>query len=864
MEHGVDLLARICSASVENKALSMDASREGGSFTPSVNEEHKHTHLRRKKTDVDGASAQNSSSHKMKDADLQKYSGELFDSTAAFSDDYFSDSTSDSESDASLTPNQTILQLLDEELDEDESASVSSLELESAAVEAEAKPEPESAASETEECSVPSPGGIIVSACQKRDGGRVYNKRHYCLFCSKPYAKMARHLESSHANKPEVETALSFPKGSKERKKQLDYIRNRGNYAHNAVVMQCGRGELVPSKRPPRDAQGEDFMHCAYCQGLYTRKVLWRHMRTCGLKPQSSASRPGKNRVQSMCTYTGPVPANMSQQLWAVISAMNPGPVTEIIRKDRVIVKIGQHLLNKGGVSAQNKQYVRDKMRELGRLVHNARKTTSIKTLQDCLNPRKFTETIEAVKSTCGFESESGSFRLPSLARKLGISLLKVSKLLKAQGLISSRRQQVRSASEFQELHRAQWGQLISRAALRSSRSQGRSPPLLMAFVEDVQKMHTHLRGAAERWSADLAQQPSGKAWTELAKVCLAQMMLLNRRREGAVSSMPISAYLSRDSDPMLCVNWTHSEVENRLWSSLGSFTRIITRGRCGRPVPVLLNPSMQFALDLLVHHREECGVPKDNSYMFARPAAMTHFRGSDCLRGFARSCGAASPESLTSGGLRNHTGALLSVMDLTDRQMQELQNALGLQNTLQPTANRTLELARISKLLLALQQGRLAEYYGRSLEEIRVEPDEKVVVWDEERRSTQEDLRSPTVIGKRVQKKQPWQQTEVQAVERHMMNFITSCTVPAKSHCESCLQAEPEALRNRDWKSLKFFIYNRITAYKRNLQSAGSLQSLCTAVSLQEPFLNSSLYSLPEIPTLLPEHSELKTIKPI
>lgn len=56
---------------------------------------------------------------------------------------------------------------------------------------------------------------------------RVYNKRQYCLFCSKPYAKMARHLERAHEDKSDVARALSFRKGSKERKRQLDYIRTK-------------------------------------------------------------------------------------------------------------------------------------------------------------------------------------------------------------------------------------------------------------------------------------------------------------------------------------------------------------------------------------------------------------------------------------------------------------------------------------------------------------------------------------------------------------------------------------------------------------------------------------------------------------
>ena len=73
---------------------------------------------------------------------------------------------------------------------------------------------------------------------------------------------------------------------------------------------------------------------------------------------------------------------------------------------------------------------------------------------------------------------------------------------------------------------------------------------------------------------------------------------------------------------------------------------------------------------------------------------------------------------------------------------------------------------------------------------------------------------------GKATQsKKRPWQKTKVQAVERQMKKFITSCIVPGKMDCEKCWRAEPEALKNRDWQTLHFYVYNRISASKRKLQ---------------------------------------------
>ncbi|KAM9762562.1 uncharacterized protein ACNS7B_004605 isoform 1-T1 [Menidia menidia] len=836
---------------------------------------------------------------------------------------------------------------------------------------------------------------VFVRAPHKRDGIRVYDKKHYCLYCSKPYPKIARHLEHAHENKPDVAKALSFPKGSKQRKMHLDFLRNRGNYAHNASVMKSGTGELVPFKRPPKGGQGSDFMHCAFCQGLFTRKVLWRHMRACRLKPGTDKPKPGRNRVQSLCTYTAAVPSNISKQMWGVISAMNPDPVTEIIKNDEVIINFGQHLLNKGGMSAKNQQQVREKMRELGRLIHNARKVTTLKVMEDFVKPQKYIETVKAVKATCGYDSETNMFRIPSLANKLGNSLVKISKLLKAQALISNNVEMVKNASDFQDIHQEKWNEMISATALRNIREAKWNVPALMPFTEDVQGMHAYLTQVQDEWFDTLSENPSGKAWSELAKVCLVQTIFFNRRREGEVAGMPLSAFTNRDtSDPHEDVDWALSEVEKKLCRH---FTRIIVRGKRGRPVPILLTPKMLNAAELLVKQREACGVLKENEYMFARPCAMTHFRGSDCIRDFAKRCGAKCPQSLTSTKLRKHAATLSTVLNLTDTEMDQLANFLGhdirIHREFYRLPEKTLQLAKISKLLMALEQGRISEFHGKNLDEITIEPHERALESDEDgqsqenypstdgyntshqldepsteesvlsevmlptpsrkrklssqpsstsavlddapsrpsvrkesvlsevmlptpsrkrklssqpsstsavlddapsrpsvrKPSTEESVLSEvmlptpsrkrklssqpsstsavlddapsrpsvrkesvlsevmlptpsrkrklssqpsstsavlddapsrpsvrTLSGKATQKKSPWTQTEIRAVERHLMKFISSCMVPGKWECERCLRAEPEALKNRNWQTLKYYVYNRITAIKR------------------------------------------------
>lgn len=104
-------------------------------------------------------------------------------------------------------------------------------------------------------------------------GQRMYDKRQYCFYCCKSFCKMARHLAQVHKNETEVAKALSFPKGSKERRINLDLLRNKGNCEHNRKVLKAGKGVLVPRQQPKaKTVDVKDYNHCLNCQGLFRRK----------------------------------------------------------------------------------------------------------------------------------------------------------------------------------------------------------------------------------------------------------------------------------------------------------------------------------------------------------------------------------------------------------------------------------------------------------------------------------------------------------------------------------------------------------------------------------------------------------------
>ena len=63
---------------------------------------------------------------------------------------------------------------------------------------------------------------------------------------------------------------------------------------------------------------------------------------------------------------------------------------------------------------------------------------------------------------------------------------------------------------------------------------------------------------------------------------------------------------------------------------------------------------------------------------------------------------------------------------------------------------------------------------------------------------------------------KRKWSTEEVKAIEKSLMDFIRMGKTPGKQDCERCIVAAPEALAERDWKGIKFYVYNRIISDQR------------------------------------------------
>jgi len=55
--------------------------------------------------------------------------------------------------------------------------------------------------------------------------------------------------------------------------------------------------------------------------------------------------------------------------------------------------------------------------------------------------------------------------------------------------------------------------------------------------------------------------------------------------------------------------------------------------------------------------------------------------------------------------------------------------------------------------------------------------------------------------------KKRSWTRAEVNAVEKTLLTFINTGKVPGKLDCIACITASQDALMERSWTAVKFYV---------------------------------------------------------
>ncbi|KAK0140187.1 hypothetical protein N1851_022885 [Merluccius polli] len=544
--------------------------------------------------------------------------------------------------------------------------------------------------------------------------------QNFCFLCKQFHFKIARHFKTHIKENHDIAHALSLPAGSATRKKLLENLRNRGNFEYNRDVLKKGSGQLKV-KRSSKKVECKKYEHCIHCKGMFLRPELWRHMRRCNSKPEQQ-ERQGRKRVlglasaiQSACSST------VNNGVLKMLSRMHDDVIARVIRNDFCLLRYADTLFRKHGHDPSKHGYIRQNIRQLGRFLQTIRKRSSILTLEDAIQPGNFMEVIEAVKETAGFDKDNNCYKTPSLALKLGNSLLKVSDIIHCHALMAGDDDLIKSSKAFQKLYTAKWSEYTLTGHFISTISDMKyNKPARLPLTDDVTKFNKHLDKTTESATAALKQETTVQNYSSLAKAALTKIVLFNRRRVGEVSKMKLKNVLERNKKTNTVDELGLSEYEKKLCRY---FERVELKGKRDRKVAVLLTPEMVNALNIMIEKRKECGVPDENEYLFAVPSCLTCYRGHQCLRQLADECGAKMPEYVRSTQLRKDIATTSQILNLKSNELDQLADFMGhdisVHRQFYRLSEPTIQSAKISKLLLALEKGKMHELKGKSLDEI-------------------------------------------------------------------------------------------------------------------------------------------------
>ncbi|KAM4725561.1 uncharacterized protein FYW61_013665 isoform 2-T3 [Anableps anableps] len=539
-----------------------------------------------------------------------------------------------------------------------------------------------------------------------------FTSKNHCYVCRKGMHKIARHLKKHAKEKPEIAEAFSFPPNSTERKRLLNILRNRGNYDHNQEVLRSNTGALKVKRQPKSGKMSSaGFMYCPYCKGMMTRVEMCHHLPNCVKRTSETAASVNKSSIneieESESVY------NISPDVKKILSGMEQDEVKLVIQNDHLLIQLARSLCRKYRNHPSKELYLQEKLREIGTLLLDLH-TRKILTFEDAMQPKNFFRVVKSVKNVVGFDPIMQSYSKRGLAFNLGNSLKRIANIV-LNG--ENTNETIRSSAKiFIEKCEKEWGGLVLDTTCAAVSGQKVSSPSTIPFTRDVQAFHTYLERLSASATENLKMYEDPQVFNTLSRVTLAQVSVLSKCTS-EVSEMALKSFEERgDSTKVLSKH----------------FIRINILNKSGLNVAVLLTSQLISALTLLINKRLACGVHEDNPFLFAKPdsSATSHFHGAHCIKSFSSLCHAENPENLRAAHLCKHMARIFQILNLENDELEHLRELLGhdIQTNREyyRSPEAAVELAKISKLLLAKDKGSLERFKGNSLEEVEIEDELK------------------------------------------------------------------------------------------------------------------------------------------
>ena len=513
-----------------------------------------------------------------------------------------------------------------------------------------------------------------------------------------------------------MQEILALPIGSNKRKALFTKLRNLGNFVVSSISDQ-----IVPVKKPTSEHSPLDrknYLPCKFCKGFYKRKYLRIHLKKCLVRNGAEYSGNTQSDGQSLLSrfiYTSLVRKE-------VFPIMRADEISLVAKCDTLICSVGERYLK----SHRDKQFrvvASRKMRQLATLLIEIKKKIQVRNLFDALCPENFETIIICTKLIAKYDEVREIYAAPSLAANIGTLLKDAIDVAHLSCLKSKNTSKIEQLKSLKDLVVSEWRYEVSTVANHNLEQNRWNKPSLVPLAEDLITLRKFLINEGNRCISTLnADADNAMCFKKLQEILFVQLILLNRRRVGELQRMTLENYLKNinkelSSEYVSCL----TESEKCLTSS---FKRIVIRGKRGRGVPVLFTEKMVSDINILINLRNKF-VTTPNIYLFASTKSGNSITGSNIIYRYVRLAGVKNPSAISSTKLRKHLATISQVVNLSEQDMDQLATFMGhttnIHKNFYRLPNDVFQTAKISKLLLLSEKGKLLNYKGKRLHEIDI-----------------------------------------------------------------------------------------------------------------------------------------------
>lgn len=584
-------------------------------------------------------------------------------------------------------------------------------------------------------------GRMVRAAKQSFKTKQHYDKVNACVFCSKLLKqKIKRHLLLKHSSEPRVKALMEGASDSKMSTAVYEMM-CEGNYRHNQkLIAEDLPGELIVLKRPHADTPASAFAPCHACLGYVLRADLWRHIRKCPCASEQDKTRSNRHLTALAPEVSKEATSHEEEEspefFETIVGSMKDDEVRETIVKDGLLRKLGADLLLNKGKGINQVSAIRSRLRSLAKLLITVRNRLDTgekpKCLEDLLQPRYFDAIIASVREMCAWQlgdaDHPPKYGTPTLALKLGHGLKKAAEKAISCAIKSGDVMLQQRISDYVTLHEGEWGDSVSHAALSTMdlRKMNKVDPL--PLTEDVVKLSKETKRQIQDLVTKVRTEPLGRsalkqAYNKLSQLACAAVIVFNKRRGGEASRLLVETYKNRSRRIANSDIASHlSPLEQEL-SKIMSMVEVI--GKRKRRVPILLTPYMVSALDALVDLRVAVGVPANNPYLFTKAGGKSNVKGWDAIRYACGQVDLQHPQLVTGTKLRKYLATVTQILNLNENQLEWVANHLGhdirVHRDFYRLPDEVIQVAKVSQLLLASEQGVVHQYANKSLDEIDI-----------------------------------------------------------------------------------------------------------------------------------------------